>query len=173
MESKHAASRRAAFDLIRAILSDAGETLSLATTNAINETLDALPADIQAGRLVRPLKPAGFEGLAGMLKGGTVKLRPAAAQKKDRGGVRKEIQNLTASLQKARGAERLAIAAQTRAQKALQTAKRVRERAMKALDDATDQLGAATRDLDARERVAVTAAAARDALETQLALRKG
>jgi hypothetical protein len=184
VESKHAAVRRAAFEIIRKILSDAGETLSLSTTNAINETLDALPADIHAGRIVRPLKPTGFEGLASMLKGGTVKVRPAqvlpfrktsaaAAKKKERADHQKEIQHLTASLQKARGAERQALAAQTRAEKALQAAKLARERAMKALDDATDQLGAATRNLEARERVAVAATAARDALETQLALRKG
>jgi hypothetical protein len=184
LESKQASARRAAFDLIRKILSDAGETLSLATTNAINETLDALPSEAHAGRLVRPLKPAGFEGLAGMLKGGTVKLRTAqvlpfrkkktaATQSKDLADARKDLEKLKAALQKARGAQRLAISACRRAQQALRTAKLVRERAMTALDDATDQLGNATRDLEARERVAVAATAARDALETQLALKKG
>ena len=66
-EGAHRDSARAAAARIRDLLSAAGETPSDATMNAVTETLDALPAaDEQAGRLTKPLKPMGFEALAGV-----------------------------------------------------------------------------------------------------------
>jgi hypothetical protein len=71
-EADHQTARKAATDRIRAILTDAGETATAATLTAINETLQALPTTESSGRLVRPLKPMGFEGFAGLLKTGRI-----------------------------------------------------------------------------------------------------
>lgn len=178
-EKRHASTRRTALDRIREMLTRSGEALSPGTWQAINETLDALPTDDQQGRLVRPLKPMGFQGLAGMLKGIGISLRraevvpfknkPTPEQEEDRqADLRKEIQKLTASLRDAKDAERVAASAQSRAHKALEAAKRARQSAVDALDAATDQLGAATRDLADRERLVVAAVARREGLEQQL-----
>jgi hypothetical protein len=75
-DAEHAAAKRDALARIRKILQTAGETASAATLQALNETLDALPSG-DAGRLVRPLKPMGFEALAGLLKGGSLAREPA------------------------------------------------------------------------------------------------
>jgi hypothetical protein len=186
-EAKHAEARRAALDCIRDILSDAGEALSPATISAVNETLEALPTDDRPGRLVRPLKPMGFEGLAGMLQGGTialkradvVPLKPKAAgaggretKPRNTADLRKEIQKLKESLREAKEAERVAASAHGRAMRALDIAKQIRDRTMQALDGATERLGVATRDLSDREKVLVAAAAAREAIEKQLELKK-
>lgn len=66
-ESAHAVALRAAADEIRQLLADAGETPSPATMNAVTETLQALPGSARPGRLTRPLRPAGFEALAGLV----------------------------------------------------------------------------------------------------------
>jgi hypothetical protein len=68
-EAEQSSARRDALGRVRAILEESGEHASAATLTAINETLEALPA-ADPGRLVRPLKPMGFEGLAGLLAHG-------------------------------------------------------------------------------------------------------
>jgi hypothetical protein len=183
-DGKHATARRTALDRIREILTDAGEALSPATISAINETLEALPTDDRPGRLVRPLKPMGFHGLAGMLKTSNISLRraevvpfkkpraAAGAKHQTAADTRKELQDLTAALRAAKEAERVAASAHNRAQRTLEQAKQVRDRTMEALDAATDRLGVATRDLSDREKIFVAAVAAREAAEKQLALKK-
>ena len=182
-ETRYAATRRTALDRIRDILTRAGEVSSPATINAINETLQALPTDDRPGRLVRPLKPMGFEGLAGMLKGGKIALRqaevvpfrkkPTAAEQKDsQAALQKDIQKLTAQLREAKEAERAAVAANTRAQKALEAAKDARARAVDALDNATHALSAATRESADREKLASAATAAREQVERQINQKK-
>jgi hypothetical protein len=76
-EAEHAAAKRSAQDRIQTILGDAGENATAATLRAISETLDALPSVEPPGRLTRPLRPMGFEGLAGLLKGKPVAARAA------------------------------------------------------------------------------------------------
>jgi hypothetical protein len=56
---------REAVGRIRSLLEEAGQAPSPATLSAVQETLDALPSSDRPGRLVRPLKPMGFEALAG------------------------------------------------------------------------------------------------------------
>jgi hypothetical protein len=64
-EKAHREAIRAASDRIRAILEQGGQAASPATMTAVTETLEALPSAEPAGRLIRPLKPLGFEALAG------------------------------------------------------------------------------------------------------------
>lgn len=185
-EARHAATRKTALDRIRHVLHQSGETLSPATLTAVNETLEALPTDDPPGRLARPLKPMGFEGLAGMVKGSKISLRraevvpfrrktAAAPDKKDtneQAALRQQIQKLTGTLRDARDAERSAAAAHARAQKTLEAAKAARERAVEALDKATEELGAATRDLDDRERDATLTRRAREQVQAELGVKK-
>ena len=55
-----------AADEVRDLLRAAGEKETPATMNAVVETLQALPGRDDYGRLVKPLKPLGFEALAGL-----------------------------------------------------------------------------------------------------------
>ncbi len=71
-EAEHQAARRTAADRVQRILDDSGEKATSATLAVINETLGALSASVSPGRLLRPLKPMGFEGLAGLLKGAKI-----------------------------------------------------------------------------------------------------
>jgi hypothetical protein len=73
-EQEHRAALRSAMDDVRTLLAESGEKPTPATITAANETLQALPHPTEApGRLVRPLKPLGFEALTDLLTG------PAAA----------------------------------------------------------------------------------------------
>jgi hypothetical protein len=54
---------------VRKILGDAGDPATAATMAAVSDTLQALPGPERPGRLVRPLKPRGFEALAGLVPG--------------------------------------------------------------------------------------------------------
>lgn len=67
-ESRHREAMKAATDEIRALLKAAGEQDTPATMVAVSETLQGLPGhENQYGRLSRPLKPQGFEALAGLV----------------------------------------------------------------------------------------------------------
>jgi hypothetical protein len=72
-ETAHAAALKAAAREIRDVLSGAGETASPATMIAVTETLQALPSTEPPGRLIRPLKPLGFEALTRLLAPGPKK----------------------------------------------------------------------------------------------------
>jgi hypothetical protein len=65
-EKGHRDAVRNAVQKIRSLLKDSGHATSDATMAAVQETLEALPTDDRPGRLTRPLKPAGFEALAGV-----------------------------------------------------------------------------------------------------------
>ncbi len=75
-ESDHTAAVKAATEAIRALLRDANEAESPATLSAVQDTLQALPGDEPPGRLVRPLKPKGFEALLGLVRPGAAIPRP-------------------------------------------------------------------------------------------------
>jgi hypothetical protein len=64
-EKAHRDAIRDAVERARAVLTDAGQAASPATMTAVAETLEALPGLDVPGRLTRPLKPLGFEALAG------------------------------------------------------------------------------------------------------------
>lgn len=65
-EKTHREAVRSAAAALKQILADADEAASQATMAAVIETLEALPSDDPPGRLNRPLKPQGFEALAGL-----------------------------------------------------------------------------------------------------------
>ncbi len=65
-EKAHRDAIRAAVEKIKGLLKDGGHALTEQTLAAVQETLEALPSDDRPGRLSRPLKPAGFEALAGL-----------------------------------------------------------------------------------------------------------
>lgn len=70
-----------AADEIRDLLKEGGEKDTSATMNAVVETLQALPGRDDHGRLVKPLKPMGFEALAGLMpRGGATIARLADAR---------------------------------------------------------------------------------------------
>ena len=71
-EKAHRDAIRTASDRIKELLKSGGHAVSDQTLNAVHETLEALPSADPPGRLVRPLKPLGFEALAG------VSISPAA-----------------------------------------------------------------------------------------------
>ena len=66
-ESAHKDAVKAAADEIRALLREAGDAASAQTMQAVTETLQALPGSERPGRLTKPLRPAGFEALAGLV----------------------------------------------------------------------------------------------------------
>lgn len=68
-EAVHRDALRAAVAEVRDILSQAGDPATNATMTAVTDTLQALPGPERPGRLVRPLKPRGFEALAGLVPG--------------------------------------------------------------------------------------------------------
>jgi hypothetical protein len=73
VETVHRDAVRTAVQKIRDLLKSSDESDSDATMTAVSETLEALPADEEPGRLTRPLKRMGFEVLSG------VSPRPATA----------------------------------------------------------------------------------------------
>jgi hypothetical protein len=65
-EQTHREAVRAALDTVKRLLQEGGHAATEATLTAVQETLEALPSDDAPGRLVKPLKPRGFEALAGL-----------------------------------------------------------------------------------------------------------
>jgi hypothetical protein len=181
-EADHAAAKRAALDRIRTMLKEAGESATPATFRAIAETLDALPTADPPGRLTRPLKPMGFEGLAGLLKGKPIaqqsaQVLPFRAAVKSAGGTgeskhpdRKQsteaasrqaavLAKREAERQKAAARElasriREAKVAEVAAARKLATARAEVEKAERQRDRLTEQLDAATQRLDRLKRQA-------------------
>jgi hypothetical protein len=65
-EQAHREAIRAALGKIKRLLNDGGHATTDATLTSVQETLEALPSDTPPGRLVKSLKPKGFEALAGI-----------------------------------------------------------------------------------------------------------
>lgn len=65
-EARHRAAIRDATRAATARLTGAGHPATAATIESITRTLEALPSPEAAGRLTRPLQPAGLEALAGL-----------------------------------------------------------------------------------------------------------
>lgn len=65
-ETAHREAVGEAGEKVKGVLTAGGETASPATMMAVTETLQSLPGADAPGRLSRPLKPMGFEALAGV-----------------------------------------------------------------------------------------------------------
>jgi hypothetical protein len=68
-EAAHRDAVKTAVAEVREILGKAGDPATNATMTAVTDTLQALPGPERPGRLARPLKPRGFEALAGLVPG--------------------------------------------------------------------------------------------------------
>ena len=178
-EARHRGALKDAMDEIRSLLEAAGEQATPATMVAVAETLQGLPGRDDHGRLSRPLKPQGFEALAGLVvKGGatitrlaTPKPQPAApAGKRDVPARvdRKEIANAEKALRRAETEERAARAEASRAEMVLARLQRERKELQERIDAVTSRRDQASVDLDERRRAADRARVERERLEEKL-----
>jgi hypothetical protein len=122
-----AAHREALANAVKAAMahvSAAGHQPTSALKDAVVRTLQALPADIEPGRLEAPLESAGFGLLEGIAPRGAVPPRPSAAPKPAPPAPR--LADLDPKARKAREAE--ARRAKAEAEKARQLARREAER---------------------------------------------
>jgi len=153
---------RAAMGKVQTILDESGQPSTPATQRAVSETLEALPSAEPAGRLSRPLKPLGFEALAG------VKVRPAfldtrtgtpaqpaaidrEAAKRAAASERREAEAALRAEAKEKERQRAKLAAERKAQAALERAKKAFEKAEQETERRRDVLQQA-RDALARVR---------------------
>lgn len=192
-ESRHREAVRSAIEDVREILQSAGEKDTPATILAVGETLEALPERGEHGRLVKPLKPQGFEALAGLLgrgDGATIARladvkaeRPAPArvvarpaQPKDDAATRrretqaraKEVAAAERALRRAESDERTARADYSRAEMSLVRLQRERKDLQQRIDVVTSRRDQAAVDLDERRRAADRAGVERERLEQAL-----
>ena len=195
-ETAHRAAVTNAADAARDLLRQTGDAATPATLIAVSETLGALPGSERPGRLTRPLRPQGFEALAGLLAGAAAaparraeitpfptkaareksgeteaakKRREAADAEREAAARAREASRVEEELKKARATERDAEAALERATKDLAAAEREHARLTKALEDAGDAMIALGKDLNRRQREADQAAIARARIEHELA----
>jgi hypothetical protein len=165
------------------VLAQAGEHASAATLDAVRETLQTLPSTTLDGRLVRPLKPTGLEGLAALMSSGAriTPRKPATvlpmpqrrATKADAAHdtlrrLREEIYVLARELRRADAEARQARAAAEQAQAAVGEAESRRADAEAALEKAVQTLAERRRGARDAERGAEQADRTRGALERQL-----
>ena len=195
-EAAHRAALDAALGAARSLLQQAGDPVTPATVTALSETLDALPGPEPPGRLTRPLKPRGFEALAGLLVGGSSKpgrsaeirafpvkpaaretgqeteaarrKREAAEQAREQQARAREKARLDDDLREARGTEREAQSALARATKALAAAEQEQIRLTKALEAAGDAVLSLKRDVSRRQHASDQASIARVRVEEQI-----
>jgi hypothetical protein len=168
-DAAHSTALRAAAEAAREILKDAGHDESHTIANAVNETLQALPGSGTTGRLTEPLKPAGFEALAGLVKGGVhvPKLvakpapAPATEQKRERHDTEK-------SLREARHDAKAAETALNATRRNLARAKEERERLQDQLQFAIKKVEDTSTELREREQQATRAAQEVTRLEAKL-----
>lgn len=151
-EKTHRDAIREASEQIKEILSEGGETASPATMTAVTETLQALPSGDPPGRLVRPLRPSGFEALSGVSarpvgaptfrvvrKSDPESKREAEALEKQREKEDRERQRL------AEKEKREAKAELTRAEAALNRARTALEKAEETAEKLRAEFNAATK----------------------------
>jgi hypothetical protein len=186
VDEAHADALHAAMSAAREVLTDSGEGESPATLTAIHETLQAITAIDQPGRLVHPLKPLGFEAFAELLGASSrAKLslvpkttpQPVAAASPARAAAaaRRAIAAAEKVAAQAREAERRALASLTRARQSLASAERKRaqltserDRLLETLERQSAEIGALVRAVKAEEQAVARATNERE--RTALAL---
>jgi hypothetical protein len=147
VEQGHRDAVRNAVQKIRSLLKDSGHATSDATMTAVQETLEALPTDDQPGRLTRPLKPAGFEALAGVSLRAGARRQPEAKSPAPGPGPLKLVKSAADQKRQQDEArqrekeERARKERQREAQKALKTAEAAMLRAEEAVKNAEKALG--------------------------------
>lgn len=193
-ESRHRDALKDASDEIRQILKSAGEHDTPATMQTVAETLQALPGREDHGRLAKPLKPLGFEALAGLVPRGGATIarlaevkpapaparrdpsrndagaeqRAAAERKKQAQFKARDTAAAERALRQAHNDERTARADFARAEMTLARLQRERKDLQDRIDDVTSRRDQASVDLENKRRDAERAAAERDRLEQRL-----
>jgi hypothetical protein len=187
-----------AADEIRDLLRSGGEKETPATMNAVLETLQALPGRDDHGRLAKPLKPLGFEALAGLMpRGGATIARladarpsftpvapapapakrgaPAAdkaavlqARRREIAAQQKAVAAVERELRKAAVAEREAKADQSRAEMTLARVQRERKELQARLDELTVRRDELAVEFDQRRKDLERASAERERLESRV-----
>jgi hypothetical protein len=187
-EGVHRAALKAAVEEARGLLGEAGDASSPATINAVTETLQLLPSAAASGRLTRPLKPAGFEALAGLLgpRGKTtvrrladvvpiesakrsLTLSKAEQAKREADARRREIADVQRRLAAAKTSQRKADQTLARARQALERAVQERARLEAALEQATARVQHLRDDVNRDLKRSKDAAAEHERLDQRLA----
>ena len=170
---------KTAADEIRQILADAGEADSPQTMSAVLETLQGLPGRDDYGRLAKPLKPQGFEALAGLVKGGATvarltavkpaappsKATAAAAQKREAAEQKKARAAADRQLKVARVTERNARADFSRLEMQLARAERERKDLQARMDETIARRDQLALELDRSRKALERASGDRERLE--------
>jgi hypothetical protein len=193
-EHAHAVALRAAVEEIRGLLAGAGEQASSATLQAVTETLQALPGSARPGRLTKPLRPAGFEALAGLVPATARTLRgltpapppppkprasedppdpravkrEAEARKNEEAARRRERAAVEKALREARQTARKAEAALADARRTLARAKDERQRLQDQLQFAVKKIDDAAGDVRTCEERVSKAGQEQSHLEAKL-----
>jgi hypothetical protein len=159
---------RTAMDRIKALLTDSGDAATPATMTAVSETLSALPAAVTPGRLVRPLKPSGFEALTGV----TARLPAPASTRPHKPTLVKPATDPSTAAKDAAAARRAAAAAAREAEREKARRDADATKAKAALDKAQAAVTRAEQEVAETERALSEARKTRDRLqvEAQLAL---
>jgi hypothetical protein len=144
-DAAHARALSAALKETLALLEGEGHPVTSATQQAVSQTLQALPADDKPGRLAQPLRPAGFEILAGITSAPSLRLVQPPEPKT------RETQSVRAKAPSAREV----TAAKKEVESARQAAKDARQRVRQHEADVT-KMAARVEDLRERERRART-----------------
>ena len=180
---------KTAAEEIRRILSSSGESDTPQTMAAVLETLQGLPARDDHGRLTKPLKPQGFEALAGLVRGGATVARlsavpapapappakkptPAqkekadvAAQKREAAAKKKARAAAERELKVARVAERNSRADYARIEMQLARAERDRKDLQSRIDETIARRDQLSLELDRARKALERAAGDRERLE--------
>ncbi|MEO8070796.1 MAG: hypothetical protein ABI652_05305 [Acidobacteriota bacterium] len=196
-EAAHRAALEAAVRGTRELLEEGGLAASPATLSAIGDTLQALPWSARDGRLTRPLKPLGFEVLAGMIRPGaapprrpadvvqisSATRRPKASDAGDhnaaerarreaeaqrREAAAREKATVEGKLREARTAAREAEAALARTQRALDDVAERRERLSAELEKAETEARRLQKEVNKETAAVEEAVADRERLERKL-----
>jgi hypothetical protein len=144
-EKAHRDAVRSAMERIRALLGAGGHAASDQTLNAVQETLEALPSAEPPGRLIRPLKPLGFEALAGVSINPSARpalriVPPAAARPAERAESPKDGKRAQALAEQRAREERERKERQRQAEQALKAAEAAMLRAEDAVKKAEKEL---------------------------------
>jgi hypothetical protein len=185
----HQEAIKAAAEEIRGILISSGEADSPQTMSAVLETLQGLPGRDDHGRLTKPLKPQGFEALAGLVRGGETVARlsavpaaapapagrkptaaqkeraDAAAQKREAATKQKARAAANRELKKARVAERNSRADYARLEMQLARAERERKDLQARIDETIAHRDRLSLELDRARKALERAVGDRERLE--------
>ncbi len=151
-DAEHRAHIKTAAQMARALLEKAGSKPTDQVATAIAETLDALPGADAPGRLTKPLKRIGFEGLEGVAVAATPRTVTSIVPRASKAALDKSPAAKDRHVADARERERamtrerlrFAEAAEREAQETWERAQRTVERVERTLERVAEELKEAT-----------------------------